>query len=608
MMNVRPLFPTNDLSAIGPPFALKQNQVQKLLDSSLDIICSIDKYGCFLSLNAACLPIWGYFPQELIGKAYMDLVIEKDHLITIEAAKSIMAGNDTTYFINHYRTKAGSTIPMIWSAHWDSEEEIMYCIARDGREKKRAEAALSQSNERFELAAKIDALYDWNIAANELYWGEGLFDVFGYHAHEVQMDHWVKYLHPNDKYRLIRSLEKALKDPNTNQWKVEYRFRKKCGTYSYVLERGNIIRNDEGHAYRMVGMLQDISDIKEKESIIHQSEEKYKLLFHHSPFPMFIYSLDTLNISEVNDAAVELYQYTREELLTMSMLNIRPKEDIPKALEIQSLFKNMDKVSFSTQLRHQKKNGELMNVDVTTHEIHTKGGRHIIATINNITEKVQLQQQIVEEKIAAQKEIARTIITTQEKERSEISKELHDNVNQILTTAKLYIENIGYYPDQTEHFIQKSTALLQKSINEIRILSKALVTPTIRDIGFKETLLELLDAYRELHYFEIVAEFSFEEESIDKEIKLTLYRILQEALNNSVKYAQASLVRLEISFIKSKLVMTFEDNGVGFDSTQVKPGLGLCNIQNRVSIYKGNVSIFSMPGAGCKIAITFPIS
>jgi signal transduction histidine kinase len=54
--------------------------------------------------------------------------------------------------------------------------------------------------------------------------------------------------------------------------------------------------------------------------------------------------------------------------------------------------------------------------------------------------------------------------------------------------------------------------------------------------------------------------------------------------------------------------MTFEDNGVGFDSTQVKPGLGLCNIQNRVSIYKGNVSIFSMPGAGCKIAITFPIS
>jgi signal transduction histidine kinase len=88
-----------------------------------------------------------------------------------------------------------------------------------------------------------------------------------------------------------------------------------------------------------------------------------------------------------------------------------------------------------------------------------------------------------EEKLTAQKEISKAIINTQEKERSEIGKELHDNVNQILTTAKLYVENIEYYPEKSNVFVVKSKDLLQKSINEIRFLAKQLVTPVINDLG-----------------------------------------------------------------------------------------------------------------------------
>jgi PAS domain S-box-containing protein len=496
---------------------------------------------------------------------------------------------------------------MVWSAHWVAADAAMYCVARDGREKQADEEALRQSNERFQLASPFDALYDWNIETNELYWGQGLWNTFGYRSHEVQIGQWATLIEPVDKKPTIQRLASVLHDPFIKEWHAEYRFKKANGTYCHVLEQATILRNEKGTATRMVGMLHDITESKLREASIRHADEKYRLLFQKSPFPIFIYSLETLRFRDVNDAAVQLYGYSKEEFLAMTVMDIRPEEDKPKMKEALDLVWKQDKVFYQGQFRHKTKSGAIIIVDVTTHEIQTAAGRKVIATINNITDKVRLKERIIEEKLAAQKEKARAIIATEEKERNEIGKELHDNVNQLLTTAKLYVENITYYPEQASQFLQKSTEILQKSINEIRFLSKALVTPTIRDLGFKETLQELIDAYLELNTFSIHPTFSFEEACIEKEIKLTLYRILQEALNNTVKYAKASEVLIKIKQLPTKVKMTYLDNGVGFDIHLQKTGLGLRNIQNRVEVYKGTVLIRSAPGKGSCIEVNFPL-
>ena len=207
-----------------------------------------------------------------------------------------------------------------------------------------------------------------------------------------------------------------------------------------------------------------------------------------------------------------------------------------------------------------------------------------------------------------EKAISKAIISTQEKERSEIGKELHDNVNQILTTVKLYIENIRDYPDHRMHFIDKSVMLAQRAINEIRMLSKQLVTPVMADLGFEATLSELTDHYKSLNLFDMNLHFAADEATIDKNMQLTIYRIMQEQLNNIVKYAGATEVFIKVMQQPQELEVLISDNGIGFDTSKTSGGLGLRNIEHRSQLFKGQLTLRSAAGAGCSLQIIFPLS
>ena len=107
--------------------------------------------------------------------------------------------------------------------------------------------------------------------------------------------------------------------------------------------------------------------------------------------------------------------------------------------------------------------------------------------------------------------------------------------------------------------------------------------------------------------FEISEELDFEDDALAKDLKLTIYRIIQELLNNTVKFAQASFVKVAIIEANSKLRVLIQDNGVGYDVTSKKNGLGLANIKSRVELFLEKVKIESAPGKGCRTVAVFPI-
>lgn len=131
--------------------ALQQalNDLHNILDSSLDVICSFDEEGRFAHVNSASERIWGYKPQELLGKKYMDFVFHDDVENTIKADIDIRNGKPVTMFENRYIHKNGSIISMLWSAKWDDEYKLSYCIARDATEKKNLEKAFEMEKQRF---------------------------------------------------------------------------------------------------------------------------------------------------------------------------------------------------------------------------------------------------------------------------------------------------------------------------------------------------------------------------------------------------------------------------------------------------------------------------
>lgn len=580
----------------------------KLLDTSQDVICALDAEGKFIFTNSAANELWGYTPAELLGRMYSDLVTEQDITHTTNALAAAKSAINKTDFENNCICRGGIVKPFSWSVQWDKTNQILFCVVKDITTLKQAEKVSKSQASRLDRAYKLVnfAWWEYDVATQTYTASHKLFHILGLPTpddHKITLKELLTYVHPDDVQKLQADILAMDQDTYIG---YEHRMVTRTGEIFDIIHYAEVLRNADGKAIRVEGAGQDISNQKKAEELVRQSEQKYKLLFNQSLIPKLIFRVDNLRITEVNDAALSLYGYSREEILNLTIVDLRPPEDRDSLYDAIKKYKDQRQGVFSSMHRHMKKDGMLFFVQIEASLIELASGMHSLVIANDMTEKLQMQHRLINEKVTAQKEIAKAIIQTQEQERKEIGKELHDNVNQILTTVKLYIENIRSFPEYQATFIEKTVTLTQKAIDEIRLLSKQLVSPVINDLNFKAAIIELVEHYRWLNLFEIEYTFEADENLLDKDMQLTLYRIIQEQMNNIVKHAKATYVTISIVTDKESLTVSLSDDGVGFEATAIVDGVGIRNIKNRAEVYKGVVNLHTSPGKGCSLMITFP--
>lgn len=387
-----------------------------------------------------------------------------------------------------------ATIAMYFQQPKSPTEKELNTLERVGNllriiiENKAAEVKIRLSNERYLLVTKAtnDAIWDWDVAFNSLYWGEGFYNLFGHKPGYIDnsFGFWESHIHEEDRERIVAGLNKFIHDNNSQIWEAEYRFRKANDEYALVFDRGFLIFDHAGKIHRMVGSMQDITDKREMEK---------KLL----------------------------------------------KQELDK-----------------------------------------------------------------------QKLVAQAVVDAQEKERAEIGKELHDNVNQILSTAKLYLDLAKTEDDERLDLINRSTENISDAINEIRGISRSLVPPSVGDLGLIDSVKDLVEnikATRKLH-----VEFYHEgdiDTLLDEKKKLMLFRIIQEQVNNVLKHADANTLVIELIVDGATIDLTISDDGKGFemDKVRIKKGVGLSNISSRAELFNGKVNIVTGKDKGCKLNINVPI-
>jgi two-component system sensor histidine kinase/response regulator len=137
---------------------------EQIMNNSLDVICTVDAAGRFTRVSRACREMWGYSAEELIGRPYIDLVHSDDHARTNAIAADIMAGKAVRDFQNRYVRKDGTLIPIVWSAHWSPELQMMFCVARDASEQQRAEAQSQAAKESAEMANRAKSEFLANMS------------------------------------------------------------------------------------------------------------------------------------------------------------------------------------------------------------------------------------------------------------------------------------------------------------------------------------------------------------------------------------------------------------------------------------------------------------
>jgi PAS domain S-box-containing protein len=264
----------------------------------------------------------------------------------------------------------------------------------DMSEWKKTELQLQKSNDRYEYISKAskDAVYDMDFATDHVNWGDGLLRVFGYPTDQKKfgLADWANLVHPDDIAALNDDLQDALKDPHKLYWTALYRFRHVNGNYLQVEETGYILRDDKGAVTQMIGVVRDITERQESAKALAASERRYSDLFHLSPLPMWVYDVKTYRFLDVNEAAVQVYGYTRAEFLSKTIMDIRPPEDV---LPLDKQLKNDLKPGkfHSIMTRHIKKNGEMILVNANGNSIfYNEYEARLIVAIDN-TEKIRTQ-------------------------------------------------------------------------------------------------------------------------------------------------------------------------------------------------------------------------
>jgi PAS domain S-box-containing protein len=584
-----------------------EKRFRAMVQSGQDLIALVNSSFQIIYVSSNYQQISGNSVDQIIGVNIFDLVHSDD----LEAVKRASSKIHEQRIINlpHYRFQASDGTYKWFETTLTNflDDEDIHAIICNTRDITKRKAALEEVMKLSTIVQETSNSVILTDPNGYIQWVNRAFTKrTGYTLEEVEGKYPMDLLHGVDT---CEETVKYITDCTRKKlsFHCELVHYTKSGQNHWVSINGKAIFDETGAVKHWFFIQTDITTRKEAEEALKMSEERYKLLFYKSPNPKWIFNAQTYQIVEVNDASSDLFGYSREEFLGMTIpeLRIDANKQMFDLLIQETLRK--DEKTYYKVFWLKKKNGEAFQVEINAHAIDLVSGLHFIVTAYDLSERLDLQNKIFEEKVAAQKEVTKAIINTQEKERSNISKELHDNVNQILTAAKLCVENTKYYPDQRDLFTDKCIMLIQNAIQEIRSLSKTLMSPAVYEAGLKVTILEMLDQYKNLKRFDIIESLEFDEGVIDKELKLTIYRIIQEQMNNMVKYAQATCVKVVIMQQGNRLVVLVQDDGIGFDTGCKKNGLGLANIKSRVELFQGTLEIKSAPGQGCRTIAVFPI-
>jgi len=223
-----------------------------------------------------------------------------------------------------------------------------------------------------------------------------------------------------------------------------------------------------------------------------------------------------------------------------------------------------------------------------------------------INHQYELQKQLNNERIHYKNQLAMEVFNAQEQERKNIGEELHDNINQMLGVVKLYIEHAQMNPGARDEMLKKSAQFIREVIDEIRRLSKSLVSPTLSDLGLKESISELVEAIDSIKKIDITFNSKdFSEEGLNATQKLMIYRIVQEQLNNILKHSRAEHVEIDLIQQDDAFRVLIVDDGVGFNPDQTTSGLGLKNMRHRLELFNGELRIHTAPQEGCMLEARF---
>lgn len=371
----------------------------------------------------------------------------------------------------------------------------------------------------------------------------------------------------------------------------------------------NIFPIDTPSGIRMVaGHAINLSDKTKIEAELREANERLLTLNKAASDAIWEWDMQTGKIFR-NDALMEMIGFHTEEIKGLSwwLRRIHP-EDRNRVSDKVKEATEEHQHSWQDEYRFKCADGQYKHIQDKGFIIYENGlPVKMIGSLHDISDLKELETKLSDEKLKQQKEISETVIRVQEKERTRIGHELHDNINQILSSSLLFVDMLIPEGKEQKQLKGKGVQYITMAIEEIRKLSKELVIPQIKEEGLVNSIQSLIEDIHLVNNVRIKFTHDLESDLLSSSKKITLFRIVQEQLKNIITHSKAKSAEILLQSKQENLELIIKDNGIGFDPKQTHRGIGLSNIYERVSFYDGKVEIETAKGKGCMISVSIPL-
>jgi PAS domain S-box-containing protein len=357
------------------------------------------------------------------------------------------------------------------------------------------------------------------------------------------------------------------------------------------------------------GLRSEIAERKLAAEAVKQTEDRTRLIIDTIPTMAWSLGPDG-GLEFLNQRWLDYTGLSLEEAIEEPTRTVHP-EDLSGAVEKWLVVKAISEV-YEDEIRLRRADGEYRWFLVRVAPLLDEQGNIVkwFGASVDIEDRRRAEKNL-EEANRQLKLLSRRRVKVQEEERRHLARELHDEIGQALTAAKINLQAAMEEPDQAKSKrIHETTAILERLLGQVRQISLNLRPSTLDDLGLVPALRSLLD--EQGRRASVAVRFSAKNmpENLDPEIQTTCFRIAQEAITNAVRHARATQIRVELSQENGNLRLQIRDNGTGFDAESAQAqtiGLGLVGMKERAALVGGRTRIMASRGKGATVDVTLPL-
>jgi PAS domain S-box-containing protein len=561
--------------------------------------------GCFLNANDSFLSSFGYAREEVIGKTTRDLNIYVDYQDRKKLIAELREQGALQEYESRARTKDGRILDLLVFVEPVKlkGEQCILSTAYDITERKRIEEALRQSEERYrELFENAkDALYVHDLGGRYTSFNRAAEKLSGFTRDEIIGKHFSNFVAPthlrNARENLCRKLD--VEGETTYEIDLITKDRRRV-----PVEVSSRLIFENGEPIGVQGVARDITERKRAD----EARARIALIVESSDDAIIGKTIDGTILSW-NSGAEKIYGYSAREVIGCHVSILVPTDRQHEIAGHLEILRRGESINHYETLGNRK-DGKLINVSLTISPI--RDARNHVVGVSTIARDVT-RNKLAEEALQT---FSRRLIEAQEAERKHIARELHDEIGQVLTAVRINLQSLqsSMPPASQPSRIDESLGIVDEALDRVRELSLNLRPPVLDNLGLNSALRWYIDRYARRSG--IVADLQSDLEDgrrLQMELETACFRIVQEALTNVARHAQATHVLVSLKRSNGSLELDIKDNGVGFNvETLLKTSpsawaLGLRGMEERAVAVHGCLKVDSAPMRGTEVKASFPL-